>query len=1207
MSMIKSHKNRAQGIGVLARKTVIAFAAGFFISVAAYGSPGINAVDNHKDTSLKFIENKGQMDSRAKYMAYLNGGVVYLNNGGFVYDYYDQQRFAAIAEKWHDGESVENEKLSHHSFKVNFVGANTNIQYAPSSKRKYYYNYITGSDSSSWFGKVGIFDEVNMNNVYDGIDMAVYGKGTDLKYDFRISPGADPSLIRFSYEGVTPALTAEGHLRIKTSVNEIQELAPFTYQVIDGRQKEIASKYYLKDNQLSFQILEEYDKSLPLIIDPQLKYATYSGAIGAPFLCMSTTYDATGCLYVPGNGVYSNAPGGWPATVGAYQTAVTGGAGLQYGVINKYSSDGSTLVYSTYIGISGTLKMLINSMATTTQNELVITGSVSGAGYPVTAGAYDQTLGGTTDIFVTKFKADGSGLLQSTYVGGSLGGPTGSIGIEAGVASELVTTNNQPTGPISYFPQSNGYGNSYLNPVDLQIDNTGRIWIASSTNATNFPVTANAIHPTFRGGLSDGVVFCLDATLSNLVYSTYFGGNGVDVLEGIAIMPNGNIAVSGFTTSTNMPASAGALHVTLTGGVSDGIIGIINPATGALTASTYLGTTGQDNACKIQADVNNDIYILGRTNGNYPISAGAYNLANGMLFIQKLNSTLTTSLGSTRTGFPVIATPNGCNPSAFLVDSCGTIYLGCIGLVTSVPTPLPVMPVTPDAFVSTARNFWCATMSNDLTQLKFATYFGSAGTANNADHQHQGNHHFDPRGILYQSICARLDNNLGTAGSWSQHMQNATVNSVQDPFSFKIDFQLFVHSDFSVDPTSNNGRDTGCAPLELSFSNNSTDSVTYIWDFGDGSPISNAASPTHIFQAGEYDVKLIAIDNTPSLLCHKSDTAIIHVVAIQRTKPFISLNDTVLCNYDPVSITATVNNTTPQTTYQWSPAAAIVSGNGSSSVIVNPAVNQNITLKAFNGTGECDSASETSMHITIADIVNARVIPADTSICPGDTILLKAFGGNNYLWSPIYNISSTDTQAVSVWPLEDINYLIAITDTNNCKAEIRAHINVRGNLDVDAGNDIDIKYGESALLDGKAPGSFFWQYNVYPDNVLRPEVSPQQTTTYYLTGKSGQGCVVTDSVTVYVTFAQMPNAFSPNGDDLNDVFKLMPDNTHFKLLNFSIYDRWGNRVFYTEDVNEGWDGTYKNKAADMGVYYYYVAYAIGAKNYTLKGDVSLIR
>jgi len=1149
------------------------------ISINLFAQDKLKTIDNHKDEGLKFIENKGQWDHQVRYKAALNSGTVFLTDAGFVYDYYDQSQFEKIAGLRHEGKSINDQALAHHAYKVNFLHANAGFESTPSRKLPYYHNYFIGADPSKWAGKVGVYGQVYRSNVYEGIDLSVYGKGPDLKYDFRVKPGADPSVIQLAYEGVKPVLTREGHLLIKTSVNEVRELAPFTFQWVNGKQKPVASKYAVDGNIVSFRILDNYDKSLPLIIDPVLEYSTYSGTTGGFFSCMSTTYDAAGSLFVITDAVNAT---GWPTTAGAYMATPVGTLGV-FNAINKYSSDGSTLVYSTYIGGDG-VAMSTNSSVTTAQNELIIAASVSATGYPVTAGAYDPTFNGGDDIAITKFSADGSVLLSSTYIGGS--------GMEAG----------QTMGLGSYVGTFGpAIGDHVMNSIDVQIDNSGNVWVASTSGSADFPVTTNAFQSTNQGGAADGVIFCMNATLSSLLYSSYYGGTGLDMLRGITVMQNGNIAFCGLTSSPTLPTTPGAVHPTFNGGASDGYAGILNPATGTLIASTYLGTNDEDYTCKIQSNRNNDIYLLGGTAGNYPVSAGTYSIPNGKLFIHKLNSTMTTSLASVRTGF----SNETCLPTAFLVDFCGTVYLSCIGAYGSFSLPSG-MPVTANALVSAPRNYWCAALSGDLDNLMYATYFGSTNTGGNIDHQHQGTAHFDPQGILYQSICAEVDNNPGTPGSWSSQKQNG--NGSSDAFSFKIDFQLAgVRADFSIDPATNGGKDTGCAPLELSFVNNSTVAADYVWDFGDGSPTTSVVSPTHTFPAGDYYVKLVATSNDPaSQGCKGGDTAILHIVALPGNKPLITLNDTFLCTNQPISITARVSNATTQSTYRWAPPAAIISsGINVPTAVVDPAVSTDIWLFAANGPGQCDSSSE-SMHITLSDAANLTISPNDTLICPGDTILLKAAGSSNYTWDSDYNIAANDNTAL-VWPAKNSIYSVSVTDANNCHNTAYATVALLENFDVDAGRDIAVKYGEPVQLDGHAPGHFYWHPDVYPSTTLRPEVKPLKTTTYYLTGRTAMGCMVTDSVTVHVAFVNMPNAFSPNGDGLNDVFRLHPNIKHVKLLNFSVYNRWGNRVFYTEDIEKGWDGTYNNKPADAGVYYYYVSYTIGYGNYNFKGDVSLIR
>src|SRR5690606_13298779 len=114
-----------------------------------------------------------------------------------------------------------------------------------------------------------------------------------MKYDFIVAPGANPNQIKLKYDGVTPLLKDDGSLFIKTSVNELTESAPYTYQIINGKKIEVASKYMLKNNELSFEFPNGYDNNYELIIDPDLIFATFSGTIGSAMYSFATTYDET--------------------------------------------------------------------------------------------------------------------------------------------------------------------------------------------------------------------------------------------------------------------------------------------------------------------------------------------------------------------------------------------------------------------------------------------------------------------------------------------------------------------------------------------------------------------------------------------------------------------------------------------------------------------------------------------------------------------------------------------------------------------------------------------------------------------------------------------------------------------------------------------------------------------------------------------------
>ncbi len=168
--------------------------------------------------------------------------------------------------------------------------------YVREDKKAYYHNYFIGNDPSRWAGDVGLFGKMLQKGVYPGVDLALYGRDHSLKYDLIVAPGADPARIVLSFEGVNPRMDKDGNLRIKTSVNEVVEQAPYTYRVIGDKKIAVPSAYKLKDNKLSFEFPDGYDNRYALIIDPTLVFATFSGGSGGGlgFYGFSTTYDAPG-------------------------------------------------------------------------------------------------------------------------------------------------------------------------------------------------------------------------------------------------------------------------------------------------------------------------------------------------------------------------------------------------------------------------------------------------------------------------------------------------------------------------------------------------------------------------------------------------------------------------------------------------------------------------------------------------------------------------------------------------------------------------------------------------------------------------------------------------------------------------------------------------------------------------------------------------
>lgn len=1103
---------------------------------------------NAKEGHIDFIKNQNQFPDAVRYKAFLPGGAVFLTDNGFTYSYYKTADLERIHELRHQHKDVLDEQVHFHAYSVTFDKANTEAIFKEEDKQSYYHNYFIGNDPQHWAGKVPVFQKVTWQSLYPGIDAIVYSREQSLKYDFQVAPGADPSQVVLAFKGVTPRLMKDGSLSISTTVNTIKEQAPYAYQMIGNREVAVPCHYrLLSGNRIGFSLPRGYNKAYTLIIDPVLIFSTFSGSTANTY-GFSATYDLDGNLYAGGECFNV----GWPASVGAFQVSFAGQADAG---INKYSSNGSIRIYSTYYGGAG--GDLPNNMMVTERQELVICGSTTSSNLPTTSGCYDNTYGGNTDIYIARFNKDGNILKAATYLGGT--------GID-GLNNPLLSPN---------------YGDDHRGEVLTTRD--GHIYIASSTRSADFPVTTGALQPAL-GGAQDGVVCRFDSSLSALQYSTFIGGSSDDAAFSLILTKNNNIAICGGTNSANFPTTAGALHPTYQGN-TDGFVSIISTTTG-LVRSSYLGTPAYDHAFKIQDNAAGDIFIMGQTAGAYPVTSGAFAVTNGDIFITKLNATLSTILLSTRLGNAVMGNSSSFVPTAFMHDICDNTYLSGFGATSS-------MPLSPNAYQTGAGSFWLGALSPDFSSLLYGTYFGPGDT-----HVDGGTSRFDPQGIIYHSACTSNNAFPTTAGAVSP----VKMNNAYDIASYKFNMEVgAVVADFEL---ANHAKDTGCADYQVSFDNFSVGATSYLWDFGDGTT-STLTAPTHTFTAGLRTIRLIASRATG---CKLKDTASRTIYVKPFVRPLLNLRDTFLCDPHPLQLSAAIGNLTPDMRFRWEPAGAISSDPTLQQISVNPSQNTTYTVYVSNAAECVDSASGT-IRVSLFDYSHMYALPLDTAICPGDTLTLRAYGGSKYLWTPADALERPTAAFTAAWPTQSISYKVHIANDSGCVTDRTVVISTLPGAEVDAGLDQDIKLGESTHLDGSASAPALWTPagSVVPDNILSPPVAPKTTTTYYLRSLTAEGCQALDSVTIHVTNAFLPNAFSPNGDGINDIFKLIPQDERVHLKDFSVYNRFGQRVFYTQNISDGWDGHYNGKPADLGTYFYMVRYIIGAHTYKLKGDVTLIR
>ncbi|WP_177204643.1 gliding motility-associated C-terminal domain-containing protein [Hymenobacter arizonensis] len=718
------------------------------------------------EATLEFIENKGQWDVPVRYAAPLPGGRLFAEADGLTFSLLAN---GGPAQHGHnqDKASPPDGPLRGHAFTLRFDGARpaTITAEMPTTERRH---YLVGNDAQHWARDVRGFRELHYAGLWPGVSARVY-ESTDqhLEYDFELAAGANPAAIGVRHDGADGlALDPAGNLLVRTSVGTVTERAPQAWQTdARGRRQPVACHYVLTGKVVRFA-LGAYDAARPLTIDPVVVFATYSGST-ADNWGFTATYDNSGNMYAGG---IAFSPG-YPTTTGAFQTAF---ANLIDIAITKYNtgvSGPAARVWATHLG--GNNADFPHSLVVNNQDELLVLGSTGSTDYPVTANALQSRFAGgfATDLFgssapydapngsdliITRLNASGSGLVASTYLGGS-----GNDGL-----LPLVYTNS-PFGGALQLPHN--YGDPFRG--DIQVDAAGNVYIASHTTSTDFPL-ARGFNSTYRGGTSDGVVCKLAPNLASLTWGSYLGGAGADAAYSIQIEPaSGDVYLAGGTLSADFPVTAGAYLATRPGNV-DGFAARISANGTSLLRATYVGTASYDQAYFLQLGTDGGVYLLGQTLGAFPATPGLFGTTNGTLFIQKLDADLNQSLLATSFGStdPLNAGKASLDPTAFLVDRCDRVYVcgwgGAANTTGTNPTYLSGngsttrLPTTPDAIQPTTdgSDFYLAQFSAGLTSLTYGTYYGNNAPGRSGEHVDGGTSRFDPRGIVYQSVCSCFTN-----------------------------------------------------------------------------------------------------------------------------------------------------------------------------------------------------------------------------------------------------------------------------------------------------------------------------------------------------------------------------------------------------------------------------------------------------------------
>ncbi len=298
--------------------------------------------------------------------------------------------------------------------------------------------------------------------------------------------------------------------------------------------------------------------------------------------------------------------------------------------------------------------------------------------------------------------------------------------------------------------------------------------------------------------------------------------------------------------------------------------------------------------------------------------------------------------------------------------------------------------------------------------------------------------------------------------------------------------------------------------------------------------------------------------------------------------------------------------------YQWSPSTGL-----SNSTIANPVASSVTTTRYYvqvTNNGSC--MVKDSVSVTVLPKPGFAVKPAVNNICIGDSVLLTASGGDAYEWLLKTGVTNPYAAVTGVWPVNSAQYAVKITN-NNCQVIDTVYSTVTVNplpvIKLSKSGDIDCS-NASVQLTASGGAQYQWSPSagLSGTTIPDPKVQVAQSTTYVVTVTSAQGCAASDSIRVVVTNSAtmnpylMPTAFTPNTDGLNDCFGITKWGT-INQLEFSVYNRWGQMIFFTKDPSKCWDGNFKGIQQQSGVYVYKIKASTSCAEIDRSGTFVLIR
>ncbi len=958
-------------------------------------------VNTHNQTDFSkypFVENKGQLaDEQGQaltdclFKVSLPGMDVYIRANGVSYvlisgNQEDNEREAAEKEE----EKEEEKELQLNRMDMELKGAAVHAsQIITEESSEYSFNYFAPHCPNGIYG-VKSYKKITIKNVYPGIDWVWYTDANQgLKYDFMVQPGINPALISMQYKWAKLSLKEEATvLELKSKSVKMKEGKLICF----SNEKIIPAKYMKKGNEISLSI-NEYDNTLPLRIDPQLKWLTFYGSnnLDGNTDC---DIDQNGNIYIVSYNNSINLPNINPGS--AYQQSHPGGTN-EYMHLAKFGPAGNLIWATFYAGNTGG-NMRAYDVCTDNQNNVFVMGRAGNAvNIPVFdpgGGAYFQAAkAGGDDSFITKFNASGT-RLWATYLGGA-GSSDDASGINA--------------------------------------DNAGNLYVVGTTSSTSFPVknVAGAYNQATLAGSSDGFI-CKFSPSCAMLWSTYLGGSGTDQIIHVDCDQNNNVLIVGGTTSTNLPTvnpGSGAYFQSANAGNGDLMIGKFSAA-GACQWLTYYGGSGGEmgylasqfglsgfsSNAGIAIDKNNNIFIASQTSSsNFPLQ----DAGNGAFYQNTFNGTSICLLKFDGSGVRKWASyfgnftaqtagydpANYWNSDNITTDDCGNLFLGAS---RASGGSIPVYNAMNCFYSMNTGGAFVAQFSNDGIQQWTSFVSGNATAPTGFWRTWASGIFFDNnRKRLYVTGELNYTTITNTVDAGNGAYYDATFDSSDDTYIERFDYNLKTEIKSYANAC-------GCVGVGVANVLCGMPPFKYTWSNGVTHTTSAAKDSVTDLCPGTYSVVVkdaMCLDTTLIFTIQSSGGLTVDIAAQTDIKCKGQSNG---------SATVTVSGGVSPYTYSWAPA-------GGTAASANNLAAGTYTVTATDASG-CTSIKT----VTINESPEMNLAFTSTpSTCNGNTgtatvTVSLGTAPYTYSWAPSGGSTLTANNLAAG------SYTLTVTDANNC-------------------------------------------------------------------------------------------------------------------------------------------------------------------------------